>query len=62
MVAQVAIKEREHDAASCEVNDLFDAWERERIFWAVHVEIGIIDTHPPSIIILFQNKYRVSEP
>jgi hypothetical protein len=31
MVARVAIKEREQDAASHGVNDLIDAWEREGV-------------------------------
>jgi hypothetical protein len=62
MVARVAIKERAQDAASHGVDDLVNSWERERIFWVVPVEIGIIHTHPPFIIILFQDKYRVSEP
>jgi hypothetical protein len=55
MVTQVAIKERKQDAASHRVNDLVDAWEREGILRAVFVEISVIHTHPPFIIILFQN-------
>jgi hypothetical protein len=55
MVARVAIKEREQDAASRGVNDLVDAWGREGVLWAVSVEISVIHTHPPFIIILFQN-------
>jgi hypothetical protein len=58
MVSRVAINEREQDAASRGVDDLVNAWERERIFWAVPIEISIM--HPPFIIIIFQNKYRVS--
>jgi hypothetical protein len=55
MVTRVAIKEREHDDARRRVNDLVDAWEREGILRAVFVEINVIHTHPPFIIILFQN-------
>jgi hypothetical protein len=55
MVTRVAIKERKQDAASCRVNDLVDAWEREGILRAVFVEISLIHTQPPFIIILFQN-------
>jgi hypothetical protein len=53
METQVAIKERKQNAASRRVNDLVDAWEREGILQAVFVEISVIHTHPPFIIILF---------
>jgi hypothetical protein len=50
VVTRVAVKEGEQDAASRRVNDLVDAWERERILWAMFVEISIIHTHSPFII------------
>jgi hypothetical protein len=53
MIAKVAVEEREHNAASPGVDDLVDAWERERVLRAVSIEIGIIHTHPPFIVILF---------
>jgi hypothetical protein len=43
------------DAASRRVDDLVDAWEHEGILRAVFVESSIIHTHPPFIIILFQD-------
>jgi hypothetical protein len=55
MVAQVAVQEGEQDAASRRVDDLVDAWERERVLRAVFIEINIIHTHPPLIVILFQD-------
>jgi hypothetical protein len=34
---------------------LIDAWEREGVLRAVFIEISIIHTHPPFIIVLFQD-------
>jgi hypothetical protein len=62
MLARVAVEEGQQDAASRGVDDLIDAWEHEGVLQAVFIEISIIHTHPPFIIILFQYKYRVSEP
>jgi hypothetical protein len=53
MLTQVAIKEREQEAASHRVNDLVDVWECEGIRRAIFVEISVIQRHPPFIIILF---------
>jgi hypothetical protein len=53
MLTQVAIKEREQEAASHRVNDLVDVWECEGILRAIFVEISVIQRHPPFIIILF---------
>jgi hypothetical protein len=55
MIARVAVEEGEQDAASRRVDDLVDAWEREGVLRAVFIEISIIHTHPPFIIILFQD-------
>jgi hypothetical protein len=55
MVARVVVKEGEKDAASRRVDDLVDAWEREGVLRAVFSKISIIHTHPPYIIILFQD-------
>jgi hypothetical protein len=60
MVARVVIKEREQDATSHGVNDLVNAWECEGVLRAMPVEISIVHTHPPFIVILFQNEYRIS--
>jgi hypothetical protein len=60
MVAQVAIKEGEQDTAGCRVDDLVDARECERVLRVVPIEIGVVNTHPPFIIVLYRNKYRVS--
>jgi hypothetical protein len=54
VVAQAAIEEGEQDAASCRVDDLVDAWEREGVLCSVFIEISIIHTHPPFIVVLFQ--------
>jgi hypothetical protein len=55
VITRVAVEEREQDAASHRGDDLINAWEREGILRAVFVEINVIHTHPPFIIILFQN-------
>jgi hypothetical protein len=53
VITRVAVEEGEQDAASRRVDDLVDVWEREGILRAVFVEISVIHTHPPFIIILF---------
>jgi hypothetical protein len=53
MIARVAVEEGEQDATSRGVDDLIDAWEREGVLGAVFIEISIIHTHPPFIVILF---------
>ena len=53
VVARVTIKEGEQGAADNRVNDLVNAREPEGILLAVLIEISIIHTHPPYIIILF---------
>jgi hypothetical protein len=55
MIAGVTVKEGMQDAASRRVDELVDAWERERVLRAVFIKISIIHTHFPFIIILFQN-------
>jgi hypothetical protein len=55
VVARVAVKEEEQAAASRRVDDLVDAWEREGVLRVVFIEISIIHTHPPFIIIIFQD-------
>jgi hypothetical protein len=55
MVARVAIMETEQDVASHGVNDLVDAWKCKGVLRAVSVKISVIHTHPPFIIIIFQN-------
>jgi hypothetical protein len=54
MVARVAIKEGEEDAASCGIDDLVDVWEREGILRTMPIEISIIHTHPSFTVILFK--------
>jgi hypothetical protein len=60
MITRVAVEEGEQDAASCRVDNLVDAWKREGVLRAVFLEISIIHTYPPFIIILVQYKYMVS--
>jgi hypothetical protein len=55
MVARVAVEEGEQYTASRRVDDLVDAWEREGVLRAVFIEISIIHTRPPFIIILIQD-------
>jgi hypothetical protein len=59
MIARVAVEKGEQDAASRRVDDLVDASELEGVLRAVFIEISIVHTHPPFIIILFQYKYRI---
>ena len=59
MITQVAVEEGEQNATGRGVDDLIYAWVPEGILRTMLVEISIIDTHPPLIVILFQNEYRV---
>jgi hypothetical protein len=47
VIFRVAIQEREHRTASGAIDYLIYPRESERIFWAVFVEIGIVDAHAP---------------
>ena len=62
MIARVAIEEEEQSAAGRRVNDLVDARQTERVLRAVLIEIGIINTHPPVLFILFENEYKICKP
>jgi hypothetical protein len=46
VISRVAVEEAEKNATSRGVHDLVDARKGERIFRAMLVEIGVIDTHP----------------
>jgi hypothetical protein len=59
VITRVAVEEGEQDAASRRVDDLVDVWEHEEILRVVFVEISVIHTHPPFIIILIQDSCRV---
>jgi hypothetical protein len=41
-----SIEEVEQDDAGCGVHNLIDVRERDGIFRAVLVKVGVIDTHP----------------
>jgi hypothetical protein len=55
MVARVAVEEGEQDATNRRVDDLVDVWEHEGVLRAMFIEISIIHTHPPFIVIPFQD-------
>ena len=62
MIARVAIKEEEQHATGRGVNDLVDAWKSKGILWTVLVEVCVVDTHPPFVVVLFENEYWVCQP
>ena len=62
MIARVAIKEEEQHATGRGVNDLVDAWKSKGILWTVLVEVCVVDTHPPFIIVLLEDEDRVGQP
>ena len=41
---------------------MVDAWEPERILWAVLVEVGVVDAHPSLVVVLFKNEDRIRQP
>ena len=41
---------------------MVDARESEGILRAVLVEVCVVDAHPPLIVVLFENDYRIRQP
>ena len=41
---------------------MVDAWEPERILWAVLVEVCVVDAHPPLVVDLLEDKDWVGQP
>ena len=61
VIALIAIKEGK-DAAGCRVDDLVDAWEAEGILRVVLVEICVIKTHTPFIVVFLEDEDRIRQP
>jgi hypothetical protein len=41
---------------------LVNARESEGVLRAVLVEVYVVDAHPPLIVVLFENEYRIHQP
>ena len=41
---------------------MVDARESEGILRAVFVEVCVIDAHPPLVVVIFRNEYRIRQP
>ena len=52
MVAEVGFEEGEEVAAGRGVDHLVDSWQGERVIGAGLVEVGVIDTHSPFLVLL----------
>jgi hypothetical protein len=61
MVPGVGVEEAEGFAPRSRIDDLIYAWQRERILWARFVETGVVDTHPPLVVLLF-HLHGVGQP
>jgi hypothetical protein len=62
MVSRVEVEKAEQVTARRGVNDLIDSRQPEGILWALFVEIGVVDTHPPFIRVLFADENGVCKP
>ena len=52
------IQEGEHSLSGGGVYNLVYLWQRETVFWACIVEVGVIDAHPP-FAFLFGDHYYI---
>ena len=41
------VQNEEHLLPSSGIQNLIYPWQRETVFWACIIEVGVIDTHPP---------------
>ena len=41
------VQEGEHPLPSSGVHNLIHPWQREIVFWACIIEVGVVDAHPP---------------
>ena len=41
---------------------MVDAWEPERILWAIFVEVCVVDIHPPLVVVVLEDEDGVSQP
>jgi hypothetical protein len=62
VVPGVAVEEAEQVAARCGVNDLVYPRQPEGVLGAVLVEVGVVESHPPLVRVLFADEDGVGEP
>ena len=41
---------------------MINSRESEGIFWAVLVEVGVVDAHPSLVVVLFKDEDRIRQP
>ena len=41
---------------------MVDAWEPERTLCTMLVEVGVVDAHPPLIVVLLKNGDKICQP
>ena len=61
MITRVAIEDGEQNTPSSGVNDSVDTRQSERVFRTVFVEVCVVNTHPPLIVVLLENQYRIRQ-
>ena len=61
MVSREGVQEGEHPLPSSGIHNLIYPWQRETVFWACIIEVGVIDAHPP-FAFLFGYHFYICQP
>src|SRR5664279_2365049 len=61
MISRICIQETQKFAASCGMNDLVNARQSKRVLGASLIQVGVVNTHPPSSVFL-QHKNWIGQP
>ena len=61
VVSGEGVQEGEHPLPSSGVDNLVYPWQRETVFWACIIEVGVIDAHPP-FAFLFGYHHYICQP
>ena len=61
VVSGEGVQEGEHPLPSNGIHNLIYPWQRETVFWAYIIEVGVIDAHPP-FAFLFGYHHYICQP
>ena len=61
VVFEESVQEGEHPLPSSGIHNLLYPWQRETVFWACIIEVGVIDAHP-SFTFLFGYHHYICQP
>ena len=57
VVSGESIQEGEHPLPSSGIHNLIYLWQRETVFWACIIEVGVNDAHPPFAFLFGYHHY-----